>query len=145
MQIKQITRLRVQRPRFSSKKMGAPLFDAVSADSAVKGSDPCQGLELDAPSADLQIVQIVQITRLRIQRPKISSKKRGAPFFDAVSADSAVKGSNPCQGLELDAASADLQIVQIVQIVQITRLRIQRPKISEKKNGGTFFPCSKRR
>ena len=32
--------------------MGAPFFDAVSAGSAVKGSDPCQGLELDAPSAD---------------------------------------------------------------------------------------------
>ena len=32
--------------------MGAPFFDALSADSAVKGSDLYQGLELDAPSAD---------------------------------------------------------------------------------------------
>ena len=47
----------------------------------------------------MQIVQLVQITQIRVQKPKMYSKKMGTPFLDSVSADSAVKGSDPAKTL----------------------------------------------
>ena len=73
---------------------------ADSADNAVKVSHLYQGLELDVPQ-DCADSPDSADNAVKGSEAKNFFKKIGAPFFNAVSADSAVKGSDPGQGLSL--------------------------------------------